>query len=302
LALDRLDELQRRPNRQRIVFLCLLVTAPRASAFVTRDLSQFDPAKRRIEYGEDVGKKRKGVGSLDEKTAGDLGAHLSGRTEGPLFLSPQGSRHTKEGLLDLWREAFGLGTVDALWPEDEPRDLELAYFVNLALRSGRPRVSRGGNPSIVKSETLVARSELESKVSAFADRLRTEWERRLRGVDNQAFRKTHRTWAEVLGGVPGIVIDRQLGHSAHLNEDSVDIARLHAGSRTGRDFYFDSGFGLLDAARSARAVRDVVDKAIADVSQHPTCLSQTRRVSGSAAQVVPKSVPMDRPSGLTSSG
>jgi hypothetical protein len=102
------------------------------------------------------------------------------------------------------------------------------------------------------------RKALADKVRRLADQLRPAWEERMRGVDQHALRMTHRTWA-LAAGVPEILIDRQLGHTSPAGD-----AALHAAwSAVGRAHYTDMNFLTLDAKRSAKAVRDVLDRALA---------------------------------------
>lgn len=269
LALDRLDELNRRCSSQRTPFLLMLITAPRPGALLSRVVSDFQVARRRIDFGADVGKKRKGEGALDAATVEDLKGYLGNRKEGALIHSPAGVAYTKEVFLDVWREAFGLGLVDELWPADEPRGLTIMHLVNRALLTGRVAVSRGGNPKRVTSDTLRAREALASRVSGLVDRLKADWAERMQGVDVTAFRKTHRTWAEAQG-VPAVLIDKQLGHCERSDATSADVLRQIAGSATGRRFYLDTRSAeLFDASRSAQAVRQLIDQALEAVSADP---------------------------------
>ena len=260
LALDVLDRAHGRLAPQRPVFLALLVTAPRAGALATRDVHHLDLEAGSIDYGEDVGNKRRGAGALDPGTAEDLHAYLGGRKAGPLFLSPWGERYPVERLLDVWREAFSLGTVTALWPGDAAQDLGLALLVNRSLIAGRVRVSKGGNPGLVTAETRRGRDELAAKVAALTDRLRLDWQERMAGVDVHSFRMTLQTWCEATG-VPPALIDRQLGHAGTDSRRSLEVLRAVAGSRTGRASYLDMASPLLDPRRAAEAARALLDEA-----------------------------------------
>lgn len=272
LAAERLDEIHHRAHPQRLIFLLLLVTAPRVGALLSRDVEHLDRERARIYFGKPVGKKRKGAGALDSATFAELASALGERKTGSLVLSPDGARPTQERLLDSWREAFSLGVVDALWPADEPRSLDVAHFVNVTLLSGRARVNKGGNPKRIRKETLEKRSELEKRVERLAKQLRPEWTKRLDGVDVHAFRMTHRTWAEAQG-VPSVLIDLQLGHQDAGAEGALKLISLVAGSTTGRRHYLDVNNELFDPSRSARAVRTLLDEALARVREAGTSLA-----------------------------
>lgn len=269
LALDVIDRVRKAVAAQRPLFVAMLVTAPRATAMAERNVEHFDRATQRIEFGEGVGNKRRGDGSLDAATAGELAAFLAGRKSGPLFPSRGGARHDANRLLDVWREAFGLGLVDELWPHGEPWEERVALLVLRALLRGRVAVSVGGNPKRVRQETRRAEELLARRVGAIAARLRADWTERMEGVDDHAHRKTHRTWAELLGGVPAPVIDRQLGHAG--DDNSMSDLRALAGSVTGRRHYLDRATPLLDPRRSAKAVRDVLDQAHEDLAADGRC-------------------------------
>jgi hypothetical protein len=275
LALHRLDEIQGRKQPQAVVAMALLITSARVSALASRNVSDFDEAGQRINFGANVGNKRRGAGALDPKTAKEIAAHLAAREEknrnDPLFLSADGTRCNKDRLLDVWKEAFGLGVVDALWPKNEPRNLDLAYLVNLALKSGRVRVSKGGNPNLVREDTLEKRAEKETHVQRLADLIGPEWRERMAGVRVHALRMTHRSWGEACG-VPGVVLDKQLGHTAQ-REGRDELVAAISGSRTGREYYLDLELPLFNAARAAEAVRSLLDQALARVIEAGTCLA-----------------------------
>jgi hypothetical protein len=263
-ALDLIDcENRRKP--QRPFFLTLLVTAARVEALASRTIGDFQRKKPRIDLGEPVGNKLKGQAALDHKTAVDLSKSIGDRAEGPLFLSPAGARNDLFRPLDIWREALGLGLLDALWPADVEPDLELARLVNRALLTGKARVSKGGNPKLLKSETLARRAALTRRVEELAKRFRTDWETRLGDV--HSFRKTHRTWAESSGVIPA-VIDKQLGHGGAEVDRALEVHKLVVGSRTGRKHYLDLGSDLFDARRSAEAVRELLDVAETALREH----------------------------------
>lgn len=268
LALDLIDARREPAFRQRTLFVAMLVTAPRATAMAERDVEHFDRADQRIDLGESAANKRRGDGSLDPRTTDEIASFLGERTTGPLFPSRAGARHDCWRLLDTWREAFGLGIVDELWPRDERWEEELALHVLRALLRGRVSVSPGGNPKRVRPETRRAEERLAARVGAIANRLRTDWTERMTCVDDHAHRKTHRTWAELLGGIPAPVIDRQLGHA---ESGSMSDLRALAGSLTGRRHYLDRSTPLLDSRRSAQAVRDVLDQALEDLAAHGRC-------------------------------
>lgn len=137
--------------------------------------------RSRICFGADVGNKRKGAGVLDASTLAEIQTYLAGRELGPLFLGPKGGRLTKKRLLAIWREAFGLGVLDYLWPKDEEPDSNVLQLVNQALLSGNIQVSKGGKPRIVKGETLRLRSKLERRVWRLTKLLRDDWELRMEG-------------------------------------------------------------------------------------------------------------------------
>lgn len=257
LAMERLDAPYGR-HPQRPLMVTLLVAGPRVGALLARDVGDLDVPNARIDLGPGVGKKRRGAAALDPTTLAELVASLDGRTEGPLFLSARGGRQEPDKVLDHVREALSLGFVDELWPATEEPRLDVAMLVNLVLLRGHmPR--QAGNPRLVKPETRAARRTLEDRVFAIADAVRPEWERRMRGVDVHAFRKTHRSWAQARG-VPPVLIDKQLGHA---DPGEFEVMRALAGSETGRKHYLDLGSELFDAGRSAAAVRELLEEALA---------------------------------------
>lgn len=222
----------------------------------------------RIDYGDDVGNKRRGYGALDPVTAADLKAYLGERKDGPLFLAADGGRFSKERLLDVWRQAFGLGLVDGMLPDESEAT---RHLVNMALLAGRVKVSRGG--SRLRDETKRKLAALEARVLKLVSKVRERWVEAMKGVDVHAFRKTHQTWAEAQG-IPAVLIDKQLGHS--VGSKGLDVFKavraLSAGSRTGRKHYLDLGSKLLDPTPSAEAVRSLLDAALAEIAVPATAL------------------------------
>jgi integrase len=218
-ASDRLDEVCDRKHSLRPVWTALLVTAPRISTLAALDVSDLDEEKKRLRFrGNDI--KRAGVGALDDGTFDEIVEYIGERADGPLFLSPEGSRPERLRSLDYWRAALSLAFVDMEWPAGRPRDLKLEYLVHL---------------------TLVA-------------------------------------------GVPEILIDRQLGHTSPAGE----AAQSAAWSLIGRKHYTDMSFLALDAKKSADAVRGVLDRGEAELTEVAaeggTALVATERVVRKAAR------------------
>lgn len=260
VAADRLDAAYKRKARIRPLLVTLLVTAPRVSSLVERDVEDFKGD--RIDFGDDVGNKRRGYGALDPVTAAELKAYIGERKDGSLFLAADGGRFSKERLLDVWRQAFGLGLLDAMLPDESEAT---RHLVNMALLAGRVKVSRGG--SRIRDETKKERAALEARVLKLVGKVRERWVEAMKGVDVHAFRKTHQTWAEAQG-FPAVLIDKQLGHS--VGSKGLDVFKavraLSAGSRTGRKHYLDLGSKLLDPTPSAEAVRSLLDAALGEVA------------------------------------
>lgn len=286
-ALDVLDDRLGRAGRQRVMFTTLLVAGgPRIESFLALDVADFDPVIRRLDLGPGKGRKRTGDGALDPTTTREIEANLGGRESGPLFLSPWGVRWPKKRALEVWRQALSLAAVDALWPTDEPRSLDLAIQVSRALQTKRVKVGRGGNPKRLKPETVSARLDLERLVRRIADRLRESWEAWVtdegtdRMKDVHQFRTTHETWA--MGAeVPGHVIDKQLGHHGGRSRRAAEVRRV-AASRTGRAHYTD--MSQFDAERSARAVRQLLEEAEVQLRGTPSMLfGRDRQVGDSQA-------------------
>lgn len=271
LALDVIDQERGAQVRQRPLFMALLVTAPRATAMIERDACHVDAGAARIDFGPGVGNKRRGAGALDATTLEEVLAQLAGRRTGPLFLTRLGNRYDPERLFDVWREAFGLGVLEELWPAAEPWDLPCVLLVLRALLRGHVRVSKGGNPGRVKDETRAREALVARQVGGLVERLRPDWLERMAGVDVHAFRKTHRSWAELLGGVPPAVIDLQLGHAGVAAERSLSELRILAGSATGRKHYLDRRSPLLEPRRSAEAIRATIDQALAALAAEGRC-------------------------------
>lgn len=261
LALDRIDEIEKRVHSQRPIFLAFLTTAPRVSALTSREVEDFDPKEHRLFYGKNRGKKRVGAGSLDSETSKDLMSYIGERKEGPLFLTATGYRPNKQKLLKYWRQALSMGFVDHAWPPQEEKTLNIVYLVNMALLSGKPRVSRGGNPNLMRPATRRRQANLELRVERVMKLLNERWQEAMHGIDLHAFRKTHRTWAE-MQGVPPIVIDKQLGHGGIHGQEATNLMRIISGSNTGRKHYLDIGSQLFDASRSAKAVRELLDRSL----------------------------------------
>jgi site-specific recombinase XerC len=258
VASDCLDELCGRASPMRPVWTALLVATPRISALAALDVVDLDRDESRLLL-KGNGNKRAGAGAIDEKTLAELVEYVGDRSEGPLFLSPTGTRIEKCRSLDQWRAAVSLAAVDLEWPEGVPSDLRSAYLTHYALMSGRVRVAMGGplsgphRPGLSKRS---ARERARSRIAEIADAIRPAWQERMRGVDQHCLRMTHRTWA-LLEGVPEILIDRQLGHTSRAGD-----AALHAvWSAVGRANYTDMDFFTLDARRSAAAVRGILDRA-----------------------------------------
>lgn len=262
-AADRLDAMHKRKAPLRPALVALLVTAPRIGSLVDRDVS--DLKADRIDYGDDVGNKRRGYGALDAKTAQELRDYVGARKEGPLFLAADGGGYAKERFLDVWRQAFSLGTIDALLPDESE---ENRFLTSSALLAGRVKVSRGG--SRLRDETRRRRAELETRILKLVGKVREKWSEAMVGVDVHAFRKTHQTWAEAQG-IPAVLIDKQLGHA--VGSKGLDVFKavraLSSGSRTGRKHYLDLGSKLLDPAPCAEAVRSLLDAAVAELAAAP---------------------------------
>jgi hypothetical protein len=276
MACDALDRIYGRDHPTSIVFLSLLITGSRFGAFSQLDVPQLLQEGCRLDLGAGVGKKRRGEASLDAKTFIEISAYLGERKEGALFLSPKGDRLDEARAIDVWREAFTFALVDELWPDAEARCVELVHLVTRVLICGKmPTV--GGNPRRLRVETVRARQDQEAFVRRVADRVRPSWEARMVGIDLHALRKTHRTWAEAAGVHP-ILIDKQLGHSTAAGSAAIDVARSLLVSPTGRKHYVDMTLEMIEARRSAEAVRSVLEGARADALKRcrPTVFTTSR--------------------------
>lgn len=105
------------------------------------------------------------------------------------------------------------------------------------------------------------------RILELIERVRTDWQARMEGVDVHAFRKTHQTWAEA-EGVPAVLIDKQLGHSM-AGGSHLEVFRAVRASRVGRKHYLDLGSQLLDPTPAAEAVRALLDDALAELQAAP---------------------------------
>lgn len=265
VACEWLDTIHHRVVSLRVVFEVLLVAAPRLEALATRDVGHYLRDRRQIDFGEGHGKKLRGQGKLDDTTAKNLEAALGSRKEGPLLQSPRGGRLDKRNMLRWWREAFGLGLVWELWPADKGWDVDAAHLVNQTLlsKSGEARIPQFGNPDLVSSKTRRARRRLGERVQQLADALRPAWEERMQRVTIHSFRHTHQTWARA-ANVDQVLVNLQVGWKASARSDDFESLRLMA-STTGLARYLDARSKLLDARRSAEAVRELLDEALAIV-------------------------------------
>lgn len=268
LALAATDARRFAPARP--LFLAVLVTGARIESLLERDVEHLDVTAGRIQLGSGQGKKRRGQAALDAATLAELRAAVGDRTAGPLFLSPLGGRWSRWTALDVWRSALSLSFVDALWPEHEPFDLELAVLAERSLRRGRVHASKGGAPRRWRLETVKQVARREAQVQALVDELRDGWAARMEGCDIHALRGTHRTWAAA-AEVPAAVIDAQLGHAPGGGEEAglAPVRALLAGSVTGRRHYLDPRSEVWQPARSAEAVRNLLDAGLARVQAGP---------------------------------
>ena len=261
-AVECLDGVYRRMNPLRPFYAAMLIAAPRVSALTALDVTDFDHGARRLLL-EGKGNKRAGAGMLDDTTYKDIADRVGRREDGPLFLSPDGARVDPVNSLKDWREAVLLAIVDMEWPEDEPRDLMLAFYVAKAIKTKRVRADRGGPRSgrhAPAPEKLAERKRRVETVRRIADRIRGSVIERTKGVDQHCLRMTHRTWA-LMSGVPEILIDRQLGDTSLGGEAALKAAW----SLVGRSHYTDMNMLSGDARRSAEAVRKVLDRAEAEL-------------------------------------
>jgi hypothetical protein len=228
----------------RLAFTCLLVLAPRISAFCSRDVSDLNPASMSVNMGKGKKKKLRGAGALDPQTCRELEAYVAGHS-GALFRGPMGGRLRRDKALEIWQRAFGLGLVWRLWP-DLPVDLPLSTLVERYLRTGRAAVSKGGNPKRISEGKRMERAMLADRVAGLGDSIAEEWRDLMAGVTLHAFRDTHETWARAKGVNP-LFVDKQVGHAPN------------GGSATGRRHYLDMGAQMVNARLSAAAVRATLD-------------------------------------------
>lgn len=259
LAADALDGLYKRPFPTGIFFLSLLISGARFGALQALEVKGLLRERSRFFLGASVGKKRKGEASLDARTLLEVTAYLGTRTSGPLFLGVMGEALEHNKVLKHWRESFRFGLIDELWPEGVPRDVRTIWEVERYLATDRvPTV--GGNPRRLRAETVAARVEHAREVKAIGEKLREAVELRMAGIDLHALRKTHRTWSEAAGVHP-ILIDKQIGHATSAGGAALDAARALIVSPTGRKHYVDMGLEMIEAKRSAEAVRKLLDDA-----------------------------------------
>jgi integrase len=259
VAADWLHVIHRRQHSLRIALEVLLMAGPRVEALIERDVEHYLRDERRIDFGDGKGKKLRGQGKLDAKTAAALEASLGDRTEGPLVLTPRGERLQAGNFLKWWKECFSLGVVRELWPSFEDWDLELAHFVNQTLlrESKEPWMPAS---SVVPSQRKAHRVKV-AKVQKLADALRPKWEAGMDRVTVHSFRHTHQTWARA-ANVDQVLVNLQVGWKASSNGIDLEAARS-AASTVGLSHYLDSRSTLLDARRSAEAVRALLDEALA---------------------------------------
>ncbi len=304
-AADWLDQIHGRAHSLRPVFALLLVTAPRISALASRNAEHYLQEDQRVDYGKRCGKKRRGQGKLDARTDGELSAYLNGRTEGPLVLSPRGNRIQNRNVLRWWREAFSLGLVWELWPE-EVWDVQLGHLVNMSLLTKRTRILDSGNPRLIRESTKKKREALRDRVAGLADEILPEWKLRMKGVTLHAFRHTHQTWARALD-VDQVLINLQVGWkvSARANHG---LDAMHVASTTGLSCYLDARSKLLDARQSANAVRRILDKAQSRVDRElvedrrPRLHGASVRLPGDPAGVPSSAICLERSSALATEG
>jgi len=247
-----LDRIHNRAHSLVPVFKVLLIAAPRAEALVSRD-----DGEARIDFGEGRYRKGRGQGKLDAETARELRGYIGERQAGPLLLSPRGRRLSKRNLLRWWKEAFGLGLVWELWPEEEPWSVDLGHFVNRVLLRRKLPARGPGNPKVTSKKTKQKRRARAQRVADLADELRAQWEERMLGVTLHAFRHTHETWA-LSAGVEQILIDLHVGWRASPERGRRGIVGSVAS--TGAKHYLDRNSRLLESRESARAVRSLLEE------------------------------------------
>jgi hypothetical protein len=134
----------------------------------------------------------------------------------------------------------------------------------------------GGNPRRLRAETVAARQAYEREVRSIAAQVREAVEARMEGIDLHGLRKT--------AGVHPILIDKQIGHATSAGGAALDAARALIVSPTGRKHYVDMGLAMIDARRSAEAVRKLVDDARAEIRSSCASIFSTR--PGEGAEIV----------------
>lgn len=268
VALDYLGHVYGHEVKQRSLFVALLVTGARPGALTSRKVRDLDPRGQRIDLGASVGKKRRGVGALDPKTYEEVERGAAGRSPTDhLFPGPRGGSQDPSRCLDLWNQATSLAFVDDLWPTDAPRELDVLLRVSRSLLAGAIQVGQVGNPGIVTDDGRRKVGRLRELTEQFFGRLLDDWESRREGIVLASLRKSHHTWARLLG-VPAPCIDKQLGHSSHSKE-SQELVGAVLGSRTGARHYLDLHSSLVNPRRSAQAVRDRLEEAEAEFLSCP---------------------------------
>ena len=110
------------------------------------------------------------------------------------------------------------------------------------------------------------------RVTGFAEELRRAWEARMVGVTLHAFRHTHQTWARA-AGVDQVLVNLQVGWKASAQSSELETARV-AASTTGLKRYLDARSSLLDARRSAEAVRGFLDGVLAELKGDESLLQR----------------------------
>lgn len=253
----------------RAFYETLLITGARFSALASCRVEDFLVLDGRIDLGEGQGKKGRGEAALDQPRWDALVGYVGAREEGYLFRSPWGKQIRHRRTLEAWREAFGLGVVREFWPEDREWHLETAYLVNRALIRGKVAVNKGGNPTRGSDETRRKRRKKLAKgrslVAAIVEEIRDPWEERNERVTFHSYRYSHQTWAKAKG-VEQVLINKQCGWKASARSVDLDAARIALASQTGLAIYLDLGSDLLDARKSAEAVGDLLDAAIAGLN------------------------------------
>lgn len=273
---------------QRTLFTALLVTGARPGAITSRLVRHLDVRRSRIDLGASVGNKRRGAAALDSMSLRGISGLIAGRDAGePLFLGPRGGTQDTARVRDLWLQANSLAIVDELWPKRAAADLSLALRVSRSLLAGSLVAGIPGNPRFVSKARRKAAPGVRQQVADLVAALEDDWGERRQGSTPASIRKTHHTWARVLG-VPAPCIDKQLGHSSHASGD-LEVARAVLGSRTGARHYLDMGSSLIDPMKSAQAVRGRLDEAEEEFRKLRGSLladwsRSTRRANGGGAE------------------